>query len=67
MTSLSGCHLKKKLKTESHPVVNFFFKWQPDGLLIWLLIFFQMTIRWGAIQFSFSNQNDNRMKPIRFS
>jgi len=49
MTPPSGCHLKKKLTTgwAGHPVV-FFFKWQPDGLLIGLSIFFHMTTGWGC-------------------
>jgi len=28
---------------------------------------FEMTTGWGAIRFSFPNQNDNRIEPIRFS
>jgi len=36
----------------THPVIILILKWQPDG---------------GAIRFSFPNQNDNRMEPIRFS
>jgi len=52
MTPPSGCHLRKN--------------WQPDGMLIRLLIFFKWQPDGGVIRFSFPNQNDNRMKPIWF-
>ena len=50
----------------------FLFKWQPDSLFIRLLIFFKWQPDGGIIQFSFPNQNDNRMgqpdeQSIRFS